>query len=969
MHPFHMASAGEIKSASSGSSTSSVPYDEQIGETFTQNSSSLSYNVTAVAQEDQNGYGPAYLLNGLTSADYWYQIGLSYNWAETNGGYDSGFHANYNVFDSSTNVVYPTSGYGGVDGLSGMVNPGDTVELSLRFLGGNVLMSVHDLNTGASAQESYNAEGSAEFVGLAAGPSNSNGYFTGLMTEQYHSSPYYGGEKEVLYNNQTLPGLSSAYLWVDEYNVNTLQAEFSDSSLVSFSSNPSALQYYSLNNATEAANANDLITGSGIAVSLTVSYSVTGGGNPQAPTFSYVSEGVSQRVTLSNTPTTYFLDVGTLWSVTNPLGGSSERWISNQTTSGTANSQKEINFTYGHQYLVTISSNPSSDGSTNPSGAGWYNAGDSYNIVATPSSSYFLASWNSTPSLTISSTSSPSTSVIIGGSGTIIANFATTSVSLSSQAGTVSQGSSIRLSGDARGGGETATLSVSGLPSGVTSSFSVNPIMFSALGTGFTLTIDPSLGATPGTFTLTITSTASGSSPSIFTLTIEQAVPLTMSFTIEGSGTVSTPALSYTYNGTFLVVPIGTSPHVFYADQNTRWTVPAALSSNSSQDERWATDNATSGSAASPETINFNYYHQYYVAFNFSVVGGGEGYSEPTISAVEFDSNVSPTPGQTIWVDVGSHFSFSNPLSGSSNSERWMGNINSTSGQITSSFPVAPVYYHQFELSAGFATMNGSATPQNGPTFSFVNLGANDSIALTPAQASYWADAGSNYNVAPTIQASSQERWITNSTSITGRVSSPISLDPSYTHQYYLTIVTGEKEAATLDPTSGWINSGDSVAISALVNPGWQLKFWTGSGQGSYTGNANSTTIKVEAPIVENVTFYAGLTIFASGGGSVSYSFDSTSGLVSSDKTVYLPYGQSVTFRADPSSFFYNLHSWDGVVSGASSQAVVAITSPSTVSASFGYNLINIGMIIGVVIVVIVVILIMISRRKMGTPG
>ena len=51
--------------------------------------------------------GPAYLLNGLTSAGYWYQVGLSWNWAELNGGYDAGFHFNYNVFNSAGTVGTP----------------------------------------------------------------------------------------------------------------------------------------------------------------------------------------------------------------------------------------------------------------------------------------------------------------------------------------------------------------------------------------------------------------------------------------------------------------------------------------------------------------------------------------------------------------------------------------------------------------------------------------------------------------------------------------------------------------------------------------------------------------------------------------------------------------------------------------------------------------------------------------------
>src|SRR5439155_18815347 len=95
--------------------SSSIPpanYDEQLGTTFTQSFASITYNVTAVAQSDTNGYGPAYLLNGLGSTGYWYQVGISYDWPFTAGGYNPGFGMNYEVFDSQGASVFPLYGGG-----------------------------------------------------------------------------------------------------------------------------------------------------------------------------------------------------------------------------------------------------------------------------------------------------------------------------------------------------------------------------------------------------------------------------------------------------------------------------------------------------------------------------------------------------------------------------------------------------------------------------------------------------------------------------------------------------------------------------------------------------------------------------------------------------------------------------------------------------------------------------------------
>ncbi len=156
-------------------------YDEQLGEVFLQSLKGITYNVTATVQTDSNGYGPAYLLNGLTPAGYWYQVGLSYNWPYTSaqgGGYESGFQMLYETFDPSGNSIFPTDGGGGNESFSGVVHANDVVLLSLTFSGNNVAMSAHDWSTGASASESYTAKGSTSFVGGLSG-----GYFTGLMTE------------------------------------------------------------------------------------------------------------------------------------------------------------------------------------------------------------------------------------------------------------------------------------------------------------------------------------------------------------------------------------------------------------------------------------------------------------------------------------------------------------------------------------------------------------------------------------------------------------------------------------------------------------------------------------------------------------------------------------------------------------------------------------------------------------------
>jgi hypothetical protein len=270
-----------------------VIYDEQLGLTFTQSFSSIAYNVTAVEQVDSYGYGPAYLLNGVTNKGYWYQVGLSFDWPYTSGGYAAGFNFNYEVFDNHGNSVFPVSGGGGLDSFNGSVYDGDNVLLSLNFSSGAVVMYAYDWNTGSSAEKSYMAVAATFFRGQTTSWADVNGFFTGLMTEWWHPNPYYGGEARVEYVNKT-SALSSGWLWADEWVPSNGSALFSDGQYVSFS-DPAQLQNFTTHGAVEAANGYIFITGAAqlpLSVSISPSSVMTDVGQPQLFT-SNVTGGAS----------------------------------------------------------------------------------------------------------------------------------------------------------------------------------------------------------------------------------------------------------------------------------------------------------------------------------------------------------------------------------------------------------------------------------------------------------------------------------------------------------------------------------------------------------------------------------------------------------------------------------------------------------------------------------------------------
>lgn len=89
---------------------------------------------------------------------------------------------------------------------------------------------------------------------------------------------------------------------------------------------------------------------------LTVSYSIVGGGNPPAPVLHYVLDHFPKTFDLTTTPTQVSADIATSWSVTNPITGftNAERWFSNQQTAANVTGPQTFHFTYQHQYNISL---------------------------------------------------------------------------------------------------------------------------------------------------------------------------------------------------------------------------------------------------------------------------------------------------------------------------------------------------------------------------------------------------------------------------------------------------------------------------------------------------------------------------------------------------------------------------------------------------------------------------------------
>jgi hypothetical protein len=212
-------------------------YDEQFILGFEENfTSSISYNVTLRAQNDSYGYGPAYLLNGLTDSGYWYQAGVAWDLGESSGGqqqheqfqYAPGFRFVYEVWNTATQEsVFPLSG--GTLPTTFLADDGDIVLLSLNMTGdGEISMTAFDWNTSARGAAQYDAYGASQFLGFR---DKVTPYPTSLLTEWYHVLPYFCSDEPVVYSSDVAP-LSAAWMSIDEWNLTgALTSQYFNSSL------------------------------------------------------------------------------------------------------------------------------------------------------------------------------------------------------------------------------------------------------------------------------------------------------------------------------------------------------------------------------------------------------------------------------------------------------------------------------------------------------------------------------------------------------------------------------------------------------------------------------------------------------------------------------------------------------------------------------------------------------------------
>jgi hypothetical protein len=372
-------------------------------------------------------------------------------------------------------------------------------------------------------------------------------------------------------------------------------------------------------------------------------------------------------------------------------------------------------------------------------------------------------------------------------------------------------------------------------------------------------------------------------------------------YSIVGGGSPPAPTTTYLSYGSSTSATITETGSSFWMDSGQSINISASFQVGVG--ERWISP-VTSYPVSEATSITVTLYHQFALTFSYAVVGGGSGYSPPTLTYSTFGASTSvdlPQSPMAFWSDAGSSWAATNPLPGSSASERW------ETDQITSGTSLSPLasalsYYHQYPVVFAYS-VTGGGTGYGNPSINFTQFGAK----VSGIQG--WADAGSAYSFTnPLPGSSSAERWYSGDS--VGSIFVASSVNATYYHQYafllkYLVLGGGEYSSPLLNSSflgtqispslstsqvTYWLDSGSMWSVDSLLAGSNSTQRWT-------TNQASDGT--VGSPVTEGFVYYRQfLSTFAytvAGGGSPK-----------TPLLTYISYGQpaSVALSSQPESFW-----------------------------------------------------------------
>lgn len=451
------------------------------------------------------------------------------------------------------------------------------------------------------------------------------------------------------------------------------------------------------------------------------------------------------------------------------------------------------------------------------------------------------------------------------------------------------------------------------------------------LDSGSSWTVPATLqGSTSSERWMTLLTNGSATAGATVALTYYHQYLVGFGYSVVGGGTgYQAPSVQFTAFGA------ATTGSQGWVDAGSAYSYTNPLA-DSTASQRWFSSAAT-GAVSQPGDLDAVFYHQYAFDLNFSVIGGG-AYSNPRLNYTSLGaqrlSEVNSTAA-ALWLDSGTNWGVTPLLPSSTSSEQWV-TKQLDSGSASSPLDQDFLYHHQYLATISYSIQGSGGSPPV-PGLNYTSLGTGAQAQLAKTAASFWMDANSNWAVPTSLPGVQGERWFSNVT-YPVQVTGFFQADVQYTHQFYVEAGVSNAAGGQVGNVDQWEDQGASVVLNATTAKSWSFAYWKGETSFSYNGTTRMANLIVTGPANETAVFFPGLTIFASGPGSVAYSYGSTIGMVrsGSNATIYPPPGSNVTLTAMPKSVDIKFQGWTGQLTSTEVQSSVAITIPGAAHASFG---------------------------------
>jgi hypothetical protein len=282
-----------------------------------------------------------------------------------------------------------------------------------------------------------------------------------------------------------------------------------------------------------------------------------------------------------------------------------------------------------------------------------------------------------------------------------------------------------------------------------------------------------------------------------------------ISYQVIGGGNLTAPTLKATTYGTNVTSNLSQTGLSLWLDACSQYTLVDPITPLNPT-ERWISNTSSTGYVNTPLTLTANYFYQFSVSVEYSVIGDGTSVA-PVFNFINAGNpavlQLSNDP-QTVWIDGSSQYYVQPQLNSSSSTERWFASSNS--GAILDASALNFTYLHQFLLNITGAQTNAQWYNSN-YTAQVTLSGVLNRIDGTGQRVTaYSLDGGSAVQVEPTSET----------VHISAVMDAPHQLNINSVTQYQVKLdaSAAAQLASITPPTIGgdnyWYDAGSNIALS-----------------------------------------------------------------------------------------------------------------------------------------------------------